>query len=291
MSRIHIARNQRSIGQFSPEEVAERLATGDFLPTDLGWREPMESWQPLSAFTDLPQVDLSLIPPALPDEAAAAKSTEPAAAEPAWERRQALGIVPAVIQTIRQIFSDPTAIFRTMKLEGGLGVPLGFFVLVAGVATLVAMTYSLILFIFYPEVVAESFGGKQVPASTLITGQIMAMVMSPFFCAVSAFAGAGVIHAVFMALSGSVKPFEATFRVWCYAVGSASVFQLFPICGSLAAAVTALAFLVIGLREVHKTDMSIAVAGVLLPSLLCCGCWFGLNIFAQSLAAQGLLFK
>ena len=56
MNRIHIARNRQSLGQFSPEEVAEGLASGKFLATDLGWREPMEQWMPLSEFTDLPQV-------------------------------------------------------------------------------------------------------------------------------------------------------------------------------------------------------------------------------------------
>ena len=56
MNRIHIARNRQSLGQFSPEEVAEGLASGKFLATDLGWREPMEEWMPLSEFTDLPQV-------------------------------------------------------------------------------------------------------------------------------------------------------------------------------------------------------------------------------------------
>ncbi len=59
--------------------------------------------------------------------------------------------------------------------------------------------------------------------------------------------------------------------------------------GGGATGVVNLAFLVIGLREVHKTDTSIAIAGVLLPSLLCCGCWFGLNVLAQTLAAQGML--
>jgi hypothetical protein len=57
MSRIHLNRDRQSLGQFTPEEVAEGLRSGRFLPTDLAWREGMETWQPLSTVTDLPEPD------------------------------------------------------------------------------------------------------------------------------------------------------------------------------------------------------------------------------------------
>lgn len=292
MDRIHIARNQRSIGQFSPEEVAERLATGDFLPTDLGWREPMESWQPLSTFTDLPVVDLALIPPALPDEAEApVAAAAPGPAEPAWERREQLGVLPAIAQTIRQVFSEPAATFRAMKREGGFGIPLGFFLLVFTVTTLVMMTYSLIIIIFYPEAVSESMGGQKIPTSTLIFGQVITMIMTPLMAVAGAFVAAGILHAVFMALGGATQPFEATFRAWCYAMASASVFQLIPLCGGVAMWAAAAVLLIIALREVHKTTGSVAAAGVIFPALLCGGCVLGMHFLAQALVSQGMLVK
>ena len=45
MNRIHIARNRQSLGQFSPEEVAQGLASGELLLTDLAWREPMDDME------------------------------------------------------------------------------------------------------------------------------------------------------------------------------------------------------------------------------------------------------
>jgi len=54
MAMIHINRNRENIGQFNEQEVAEGLKSGRFLPTDLAWRDPMPSWEPLSTFTDLP---------------------------------------------------------------------------------------------------------------------------------------------------------------------------------------------------------------------------------------------
>lgn len=54
MAMIHINRNRENIGKFNDQDVANGLKSGRFLPTDLAWREPMASWEPLSAFTDLP---------------------------------------------------------------------------------------------------------------------------------------------------------------------------------------------------------------------------------------------
>lgn len=70
MATIFVNRERQSLGQFSAQEISNGLASGQFLPTDLGWQEGMETWQPLSAFADLP-----------PPGAAAAPRTVPPAPE------------------------------------------------------------------------------------------------------------------------------------------------------------------------------------------------------------------
>ena len=60
MAMIHINRSGASLGTFPEEDVREGLRTGRFIGTDLGWREGMPSWQPLSQF-----VEFSAAPPAL----------------------------------------------------------------------------------------------------------------------------------------------------------------------------------------------------------------------------------
>ena len=52
MATIHITRGTTGLGTFSEEEVREGLRTGRFAGTDLGWREGMAQWQPLSQFTE-----------------------------------------------------------------------------------------------------------------------------------------------------------------------------------------------------------------------------------------------
>src|SRR5260370_14473600 len=52
MVMIHVNRGATSLGAFPEEQVREGSRAGCFLPSDLGWREGMASWQPLSQFTE-----------------------------------------------------------------------------------------------------------------------------------------------------------------------------------------------------------------------------------------------
>ncbi len=54
MAMIFVNRESQSLGQFTDQEISNGLESGQFLPSDLGWQEGMETWQPLSAFTKLP---------------------------------------------------------------------------------------------------------------------------------------------------------------------------------------------------------------------------------------------
>ena len=54
MAMIFINRNRQSLGQFDEQDVADGLKSGKFLPEDLAWQEPMDSWKPLAEFSNLP---------------------------------------------------------------------------------------------------------------------------------------------------------------------------------------------------------------------------------------------
>ena len=60
---IHLARDGVQLGTFTPHQVAEMLATGQLLATDLAWQQGQPSWLPLA---ELP----NLAPAALSDTAA-----------------------------------------------------------------------------------------------------------------------------------------------------------------------------------------------------------------------------
>src|SRR5437868_14260535 len=52
MAMIHVNRSGTSLGVFSEEDIRAGLRAVRFAPTDLGWREGMPRWQPLSQFTE-----------------------------------------------------------------------------------------------------------------------------------------------------------------------------------------------------------------------------------------------
>jgi hypothetical protein len=74
MAMIHVNRGATSLGVFSEEEVREGLRTGRFAPTDIGWREGMATWQPLSQFPELG----AAAPAAPPPQTGATSLTAPA---------------------------------------------------------------------------------------------------------------------------------------------------------------------------------------------------------------------
>jgi GYF domain 2 len=47
---IHIGRAGSKLGSFSEFEIRQGLKSGKFFLTDLGWKEGMEKWAPLSDF-------------------------------------------------------------------------------------------------------------------------------------------------------------------------------------------------------------------------------------------------
>ena len=283
MNRIHIARDRQALGQFSPEEVAEGLASGEFLPSDLAWREPMENWKPLSEFTDLPPAPRSLVPPALPQP----PGDLPTPAEPAWERRKQLGTFSALVETVRQVLAAPVGTFKAMKREGGQSTPLFFYLLVTTFATWAAMAYQLTVVMMNPEAMLGPLA-KSLNTASLIGIQVLSMALAPLLLILVAYCAAGIFHLVFQLL-GSSQPFEVTFRAYCYAVAPASVFRLIPICGDFLFFIAGLVLLVFSFRETLRIDGTRATIGVILPSLLCCGFIWAAGALIAGAVAQGML--
>lgn len=283
MNKIHIARNRQALGQFSPQEVSEGLASGEFLPTDLAWREPMETWKPLSEFGDLPPAVASFAPPALPQT-----PVEPEApVEPAWERRRQLGTFSALVETVRQVLATPVATFSAMKREGGLSTPLFFYLVVTTLSTWAAMAYQLTVIMMNPEAMLGPIA-KSLSTASLIGIQILSMALAPMLLALVAYCSAGIFHLVFQLLGGS-QTFEVTFRAYCYAVAPASVFRLIPICGDFLFFIAALVLLIFSFRETLRINGARATIGVLLPSLLCCGFIWAAGALTAGAVTQGVL--
>lgn len=284
MGSIHINRNRQSLGQYSDQEVADGLQSGKFLPDDLGWQEPMESWQPLSSFTNLPPAAEL---PVTHSPIASVPPPAPGGAAPVWESPEPPPLLAALVETIKQVFTKPVETFQAMPCEGGFGKPLKFYILVAWASSAAAILYQAAATLINPAVFAgEEF--KDLPKYGLVGVFVGLIIFMPVFLFLGSFISSGMLHLALMMVGGAKKPFETTFRVLCYASGSTSALQLVPICGGWLYSVASLVYCVIGLKEAHRTELWRPILAVFLIFLLCCGAIFGFSALAVWLGASAL---
>ena len=274
--KVHLNRGGQSLGQFTPEELRAGYREGKFTGSDLAWRDGMPMWKPLSEVIDelAPEAGVSESPVATP----------PADGIP-WERRAEVGFLNALVETIRVVLLEPSKAFAAMSPTGGLGAPLFFFVLVGSVGGLVGIFYQSVFNSLNPSSTPEEQAMvAMLGSAAVIGGSIMLM---PVLLAAIAFITSALIHLALMLLGGANRPFEATFRVICYAGGATAVLQLLPVCGAIAATMWNFVVMVIGISAVQMIGKGRAAAAVLLPTLVCCGVILALA-FAAVAAAGGL---
>jgi hypothetical protein len=289
MAMISIARDGKSFGNFSEETVREGLRSGRFLPTDLGWREGMATWQPLSQFAEFAaDMPAGTPPPSVPSASpivapgiAAAPGGERTGLP--WEHRNGRGVLNAFFETLVMVLTKPTLAFTTMKREGGLSEPLIYAVIGGSIGLIASLLFNLAL---------QSFGLLADRSNALAGmvgvgfGFVFLIILMPIFVAIGMFIGAGILHLCLMIVGGAKQPFETTFRVLCFSIGSAHPLMIVPICGGLIAAVWGIVLECIGLARAHETDTGRAVLAVFLPLIVCCG---GGLLFAFTFGLFGAL--
>ena len=266
---IHVARDGVKLGELSLDQVREGLRTGQFRPTDLGWEPGMPDWRSLAAM--MAEKAAAATPPGEAVQGAPlvtggpAAATTPEAGLP-WEHRQQLGFFKAYFDTVSVLLMKPSEAFTVMKREGGLTDPL-LFALIGGIAgTLASM-----LFQFGLQSLVGAGGSNDV-INFFGTGVfILLLVLTPLFLAVGMFVGSGILHLCLMLLGGANRPFETTFRVFCYSSGAAYLFSIIPFCGGYVTPIYNIVLQCIGVSRAHETTMGKAVLAVLLPVLVCCG--------------------
>src|SRR5881296_1466311 len=267
MAMIHVNRGATSLGVFSEEEVREGLRTGRFAPTDIGWREGMASWQPLSQFPELSAATAASSAP--PPQTGATARLEPLAPRSGlpWDERQTKGLLNAFIATLQMVLSKPVAAFTAMKREGGLGEPLLYAIIGGTFGAVFAITYNFVLRSFTPfadrhDALPHLFAGL---------GWIFLLVLTPLFVVIGMFVASAILHVCLMIVGGAKQSFETTFRVVCFAEGSVSPLLIIPFCGGLITGIWKIVLYCIGLARAHETDTGRAVIAVLLPLIVCCG--------------------
>lgn len=178
--------------------------------------------------------------------------------------------------TVGLVLFSPTQAFYQMHRKGGLGGPLLFCISGVVLGAVITMAYNL-LFQAASIGLMLSRAPKAPPSSfylTLAIGLVVWFVVVIAFSAVGAVAQAfingGLIHLFLKLVGGTEYPFEVTFRVICYSLGSTAMYQMIPVCGALVVGIANLVILIIGIYAAHETTGGKAALGVLLPIVTMC---------------------
>jgi hypothetical protein len=207
----------------------------------------------------------------------------------AWDERNRLGLLTALVETTRDVLGSPTRFFRTMPVTGGIGSPLLYAVIVGWIGLVAAALYQAV----FRSIVGPRFGalGERPELAAALGfaeswgGFVVQAVFGGVFVVIGVLLGAGILHLMLLLLGGARRDFEATLRVVSFAQATSVVFLL-PFCGQLVGAIWALVLYVIGLAQAHEISTAKAAVAALLPIvLLCCCCGGILALFAGALAS------
>lgn len=218
------------------------------------------------------------LPPALPSTGGSPPGG-PGPQRTPWERREQLGLVPALVETTGQVLLHPADFFQQMPVAGGLGAPVIYALIVGYLGIVVQALYQAVLNIGLGSALRglseRSPLGSFGPALQGGAGLLVQIVCGPIFLLMGLFVGAGIYHLLLMLMGQAKKGFEATLRVVAYG-HAASILLLLPFCGGLIAAVWWLVIGIVGLSEAHGIGRGSAAVAILAPIVLvCCCCGIG----------------
>jgi hypothetical protein len=177
-----------------------------------------------------------------------------------WEDRARLGTLTAAWRTMTLAFTDGQRLYEQMPVEGGLGDPLLYGMLMRGI---VIVVYGVLATVLYLIIGLATNDPVMFMQAGFQAGGIVFQIMQ---AAVMLFFLGGLIHLAVLVFGGE-RGFEATFRVYAYGRG-VDVLELIPVAGQLAAALWRLWLYWIGLQQVHKLPSTKAGIAASLPFLL-----------------------
>lgn len=223
--------------------------------------------------------ELPPLPPSLPPAGGPPPGGQREQGTP-WERREQLGLVPALVETTGQVLLHPADFFRRMPVAGGLGAPILYALIVGYLGIVVQAVYQAVLHIGLGSAL-RGFGDRGAlgglgPVLQGGAGLIFQIVLGPVLLLMGLFIGAGIYHLILMLMGQAREGFEATVRVVSYG-HAASVVMLLPFCGGLVAVVWWIVIGIVGLSEAHRIGRGSAAVAILAPIVLaCCCCGLGL---------------
>jgi hypothetical protein len=182
---------------------------------------------------------------------------------PPWERRPELGVRKSIGDTVKGVLFSPVHFFRTAAVEGGVGEPLAFGILMGSLGMIFEIFWQVLMNLGdFPSLSAWPFG--RLTWGPVFTGVMMLspVLITLFICLTSL-----VAHVLLVMVRGGKNRFEATFRAVCYAQ-STQIWAVLPFVGSLLAGLWIVVVQVIGLREIHGISYAKVIFAILIPFVL-----------------------
>lgn len=198
-----------------------------------------------------------------------------------WEERSRLGLLEALVQTIRLVITDPAEAFSRLRQDGDITSPVLFSLILSFITLLFSQVWQLIFASTYRNLfrqidgLGEAFSGPSLPAviGTLIVGPLIFVIVL--------FIGSGILHLCLMLVGATERSptgFEGTLKVYAYSQ-VAGLATVVPLVGGLVTMVWAIVLEVLGFAAVHRTTQGRALGAVLIPLALCCLCGLLLAVF------------
>ncbi|WP_291321872.1 YIP1 family protein [Desulfonatronospira sp.] len=179
-----------------------------------------------------------------------------------WENLQQYGFFPGFFETVKRVMLAPGPFFRKMQ-PGGLGMPLGFFVLVSVIQVLATFLWNMTG--MFPA--AAEHGAPGMGIGMVGAGSALILLVYPLFMAAWLFIVSGVTHLFLMAFQAGRSGFEGTFRATAY--GSAPMLLgVLPILGPFIGAVWSLVVTVMGYRYIHGTSYTRVILALIAPVMI-----------------------
>lgn len=204
-----------------------------------------------------------------------------------WKRRQELGFFNALIETVKQVITQPQAFYKALTKDGDWASPIIYAIIVGWVGAFVGFIWSLMI---SPLPFLPAMRGREGLAALGMMGGVgLAMViLYPIFYIIILFIWSGILYLIGLLLGDSEQGFEMTFKSVAYA-NTASLARVIPFCGGWISGIWALVLIIFGLKETHKTETWKAILTPLIPAFLCflCAIFLTFVLGASILGALG----
>jgi len=261
----YYAENNERKGPVSETEFASLVENGKIAPATLVWNEEMTNWQP---YREVAEPEEQAPEAAFLQGVAASAPIERNG--PCWEERATLGMLNAAVKTVKEVIGNPDFAYSRMKRSGSWRGPLSFAVLAGGTGSVVTCIYNVIFDNGSAFKGAEALLASNAGIAALA---LFALFFIPIFIACGVLINSAVIHVSLTIMGVAKQPFETTWRVVCYSLGSTAVFQCVPLLGGVIAMIWNLISMVIGIAKAHEIPAGKAAFSIV-PVVFLTGCAF-----------------